>query len=337
MRASTRSRSRFRSRSRSRRQSTRALTALLLAAAVAVGGCSGDRGSDGAKSRSDSKAGAAEDAAGGDQAASGSGSKSADRQAPDPVGTHIIRTATLTVRVKDVPKALGAARDATLDAGGGVGSETTNRDRQGRERSRLVLRVPQAKYHDVLRALAGTGKVVERKLKEENVTEQVVDVESRVKSQRASVARVRELMDQATKLSDVVTLEGELSSRQADLESLLARQASLKDRVTLATITLQLNETGQKQQADKDDDPTFVSALKGGWNAFVTGLRWITIALGAVLPFAAAAALLLVLWRLVRARLIRGPVSEPASAGSDTPDTPDAPDTPDTPDTPGRD
>ncbi|RST19959.1 DUF4349 domain-containing protein, partial [Streptomyces sp. WAC04770] len=38
-------------------------------------------------------------------------------------------------------------------------------------------------------------------------------------------ARVRELMDKAEKLSDVVTLEGELSSRQADLESLLAQQA----------------------------------------------------------------------------------------------------------------
>ena len=99
------------------------------------------------------------------------------------------------------------------------------------------------------------------------------------------MARVRELMDQATKLSDVVTLEGELSTRQADLESLLAQQASLKDRTSLATITLSLSETPVKK-ADKDDDPGFADALAGGWDAFVTMLRWIVVALGAVLPFA---------------------------------------------------
>ena len=49
-------------------------------------------------------------------------------------------------------------------------------------------------------------------------------------------------MDKAEKLTDVVALEGELSSRQADLESLLAQQASLKDRTTLATVTLELSE-----------------------------------------------------------------------------------------------
>ncbi len=74
-------------------------------------------------------------------------------------------------------------------------------------------------------------------------------MESRIKSQRASVARVRELMDRADKLSDVVTLEGELSGRQAELEALLARQASLKDRTSLATITLSLSETPVRESA----------------------------------------------------------------------------------------
>ena len=60
---------------------------------------------------------------------------------------------------------------------------------------------------------------LDRTAKAEDVTDQVVDVDSRIKSQRASVARVRELMDRATKLSDVVELEGELSNREADLEA----------------------------------------------------------------------------------------------------------------------
>ncbi|MFD4477765.1 DUF4349 domain-containing protein [Streptomyces sp. NPDC058471] len=240
-------------------------------------------------------------------AGGGAADKSGRKEPPKLIGTHIIRTATLTVRVKDVPKALDEARSVAADAGGVVGDETTDRDGRGHERSRIVLRVPQDRYDEVLTSLEGTGKLIERKAKAQDVTDQVVDVESRVKSQRASVARVRELMDKATKLSDVVTLEGELSTRQSELESLLAQQSSLKDRTSMSTITLSLSETAAKK-ADADDDPTFLDALSGGWSAFVTMLRWLAVVLGAMLPFAAVAVLLFLLWqRLVRPRLPRRP------------------------------
>ncbi|CAM5554696.1 lipoprotein [Streptomyces purpurascens] len=264
---------------------------------------------NGAASRADGKAGAQEAAPGG----AGSGARAT--APPKLTAAHIIRTASLTVQVKDVPKALEAARTGTENAGGYVGNETTTRDEQGHERTRVVLRVPVEKYDEVLAELEGAGKLLDRSAKAEDVTDQVVDVESRIKSQRASVARIRELMDQATELSDVVTLEGELSTRQADLEALLARQTSLKDRTSLATITLSLSETPVKKKEAKDDDPGFVDALAGGWNAFVTMLRWLAVALGAVLPFAAVAALITLLWlRVVRPRLPRRPRPAPATS-----------------------
>ncbi|MFD5481634.1 DUF4349 domain-containing protein [Streptomyces hawaiiensis] len=293
-----------------------ALAALLLAAALALTGCSGageDSAGSGAADRgvaapqADDKGGAKEAVPGG----TGSGARAT--APPKLAASHIIRTASLTVRVKDVPKALEQARTGTENAGGYVGDETTTRDAEGRERTRVVLRVPVEKYDEVLTELEGTGKLLERSAKAEDVTDQVVDVESRIKTQRASVARIRELMDQATKLSDVVTLEGELSTRQADLEALLARQESLKDRTSLATITLSLSESPVKEEA-KDDDPGFVDALAGGWSAFVTMLRWLAVAFGAVLPFAAVAALIVLLWlRVVRPRLPRRPAPAPAT------------------------
>ncbi|MCT7356483.1 DUF4349 domain-containing protein, partial [Streptomyces sp. 15-116A] len=234
-------------------------------------------------------------------------------KAPTAPTAHIIRTASLTVQVKDAPKALAEARTTTENAGGYVGNETTTRDSDGHGYTRVVLRVPAEKYEEVLTELEGAGKLLEREAKAEDVTDQVVDVDSRIKSQRASVARIRELMDQATKLSDVVTLEGELSTRQADLESLLAQQKSLKDRTSLATITLSLSEKPVKE-AEKDEDPGFLDALAGGWNAFVTMLRWVVVAIGAVLPFAAVTVLLLLLWlKVVRPRLPRRPEPAPAT------------------------
>ncbi|MFF6994519.1 DUF4349 domain-containing protein [Streptomyces sp. NPDC008313] len=299
------------------------LAAALLAATLGLAGC-GAAGGDSASDKRDTSA-ARRDAAGAAGSAADNGKSSeggASAESPVPAASHIVRTASLTVRVKDVPKALAEARTTAETAGGFVGNETTTRDGKGRERTRVVLRVPTDAYDDVLGGLQGTGEVLEQRAKATDVTDQVVDVDSRVRSQRASVARIRELMDRATKLSDVVTLEGELSSRQADLEALLARQAALKDRTGLATITLSLSETAVKK-ADTDDGPGFVDALAGGWDAFVTMLRWIALVLGAMLPFAALAALLALLWvRLVRPRLPRRPAPGPVTAPVPAPAAP---------------
>ena len=293
------------------------LSALCLAAALALTGCTG--AADGGSSSSDAKAGApgANEAGAGAADSDASGGKKDQAAAAPKLTAHIIHTASLTVQVKDVPKSLDETRTVVENAGGMVGNETTDRDSEGRERSRVVLRVPSDKYEEVLTELEGSGKLIDRRAKAEDVTEQVVDVESRIKSQRASVVRIRELMDQATKLSDVVTLEGELSTRQADLESLLAQQVSLKDRTSLATITLSLSETPVKKVA-KDDDPGFADALGGGWDAFVTMFRWIALALGAILPFLVGAALLLFLWvRFLRGRTPARPVATaPSGAGT---------------------
>ncbi|WP_328677516.1 DUF4349 domain-containing protein [Streptomyces sp. NBC_00343] len=290
-----------------------ALAGLLLASALALAGCGGGASE---KSAGDSGAGAADKAAAPEarqEGASGSGNARNTKAVPELTASSIIRTASLSVRVKDVPRALDEARTTTENAGGFVGDESTSRDGQGHERTRVVLRVPSDRYDAVLADLEGTGKLLDRTAKAQDVTDQVVDVESRIASQRASVARVRELMDRATKLSDVVELEGELSTRESDLEALLAQQASLKDRTSLATITLSLSQTPVAKAAAKDDGPGFVDAVAGGWHVFVTMLRWIALSLGAVLPFAAVAALALLVWlRLVRPRRV---ATVPAATG----------------------
>ncbi|OEJ24511.1 hypothetical protein AR457_08180 [Streptomyces agglomeratus] len=304
-------------------RSTKVLAAALLTASLAVGGCgAGDDSGAG-----DSHKGVAADSKGGgqEQRAPGTGSDTASgagaQRPAGPAGakkpplakSHVIRTATLSVEVESATKALATAHTAAENAGGIVGNETTERIDDSHVYARIVLRVPQEEYDGVLKELSGTGKLLSRKANAKDVTEQVVDVESRVKSQRTSVARVRDMMDRATKISDVVMLEGELNTRQTELEALLAQQASLKDRTSLATITLELSEPEAAQRAE-DEDPGFLDALAGGWDAFVTTLKWVAMVLGAVAPFAAALALLYVLWRLLRGRLPQRRTAAPAPA-----------------------
>ncbi|KOT56403.1 MULTISPECIES: DUF4349 domain-containing protein [Streptomyces] len=292
----------------------RAAAGALLAASLAVAGC-------GAAGQGDSRPASAPQAdkgsARGEQGMVGpkapGGAASADGKAgsgtgsatgkPTQVSTaQIIRTATITVEAADVPGALAKARTAAKGTGGYVEDESTDRDGEGRERSRVVLRVPPEAYDGLLDRLSRLGTLKERQVSAKDVTDQVVDTDSRIKSQQASVARVRALMDKATSIGDIVTLESELSRRQSELESLQARLKSLKEQTGMATVTLVLREP---DAADDDGETTFGDALSGGWDAFTAGVRWLLVAVGAALPFLAAGALVYGLWRVLRGRLPR--------------------------------
>ncbi|MEU8543795.1 DUF4349 domain-containing protein [Streptomyces sp. NPDC048717] len=316
--------------------------AALLTGSLVLTGCAGSGGASDAPAEAKAKAaqpaqgaeGAAADrAAGPGRAAAAAKPPTGSKGAPSsrtPVAKrqHIIRTADLSVRVRSVEASAASARELAAKAGGRVETETTQREdgdlRYSDESlvtSRLVLRVPEDHYDEVLAELAGSGELLSRKADAKDVTDQVVDVESRIATQRASVARVRKLMDQATRLSDVVSLEGELSRRQADLEALLAQQTSLRDRTSLAGITLTLSEKRTDAPAGKDDDgdrPGIVDSLAGGWHALVASVGWLLVVLAALAPWLGVAALAYAVWRwLVRPRLRRrsraefvGPVAQ---------------------------
>ncbi|MFI0758260.1 DUF4349 domain-containing protein [Streptomyces anulatus] len=323
-----------RSFARARARGRAALAAGVLGLLLAVGGCGASGDSSGSNEKAaDSKYAPSGERAGAGADADGAASSAEDRADGKPSGakaapkpgaaaTHVIRTATLSVEVKSVPKAVAAARGVAEGAGGLVATENTERLDDTYETSHLVLRVPQDRFQEVMRKLAGSGKLLSRTSNAKDVTDQVVDVDSRIATQRASVARVRELMDRAEKISDVVALEGELSSRQSDLESLLAQQSSLKDRTSLATITLDLTPPDAPDDEGRDEDAGFLDALGGGWGAFVTMLRWVAVAFGAALPFLLTGALALLVWRALRRRgaaRTAAPAGTPEKEGTPAP------------------
>src|SRR5664279_5032637 len=86
-------------------------------------------------------------------------------------------------------------------------------------RRRTPFVIPSAKVAPVTDQIAGLGTVRSRGQTSEDVTQQSVDVASRLATQKASIARVRALLAQATRIADIVAIEGELSQRESDLES----------------------------------------------------------------------------------------------------------------------
>ncbi|MEU3723916.1 DUF4349 domain-containing protein [Streptomyces sp. NPDC031705] len=292
-----------------------ALAGLSLAGALVLAGC----GADGGRVASDRAA-----VAGPREGAAAPGKPGAGAAAPPASGTdagagtqaplrpHVIRTGTLAIETAEPQKALAAARTAAEGAGGYVGNESTERAKDGRMTSTLTLRVPGERFDAVIGALEGSGKLLNRKVEAQDVTEKVADVDSRVKSQQASVARVREMMEKASALSDVVMLEGELSRRQSDLESLLAQQNALKDQTALGTVTVSVSEPAAAPAEREEEEPGLGDALAGGWSLFTTLVRYLALAVAAVLPFAIAGALVFLGFRAYRRLRPAKPATGPA-------------------------
>lgn len=290
------------------RRSATVLAALALTGTLVLTGC-GSGADDKGTSKADAASTYRQDAAGqggaaaAAPAASGAPAPGAEKNQPQAPAARnqIIRTATLEVETADVQKATAWARTAAENAGGYVGNEATRREPDGSMTSTVTVRVPGERFDAVLAAMEGSGKLLGRKVEAQDVTQKVADTDSRVKSQQASVARVREMMEKASGLSEVVTLEAELSKRQADLESLLAQQTALRDQTSLGTITLTFSEPGKQPVKEKEKpEPGFTDALIGGWKVFAAALLYLLMALAAASPFLLSGAFLLLVFRQFR-------------------------------------
>ncbi|MCZ7473187.1 DUF4349 domain-containing protein [Micromonospora sp. WMMC273] len=282
-----------------------ALVAVGLIAALGVGACGagGDSGSDSAAPAADGGAGreqAAEGGADSDQAAPG-GTGGADLRVDQ---RSIIYTGTMQVRVDDVEAAAREATTAVTAAGGFVGADRRS-SRAAEARAALTLRVPADRFTAVIDRLAGLGRQERREIRTEDVTEQVVDLDARIATQRARVESSRKLLARATSVDELVRLENEVGTRQADLAALEARKRRLADLTSLSTITVTF--LGQDAStAEEEADLGFLAGLGGGWTAFLASARVLLTVLGAVLPFAVVIGvplwLLLLGRRRVRAR-----------------------------------
>ncbi|MGW4805110.1 DUF4349 domain-containing protein, partial [Kitasatospora sp. NPDC004272] len=270
-------------------------------------------------------AGPAADAPGKGDTAPGAGDTAGTTGAAGAPGTdggpaatdrRIAYQAQLTVQVDSVDGARTEAVDLVTGAGGYVAGEELRGGKGDDVRSTLTLKVPSASYQGTLDGLAALGKQLSLTSKADDLTQQIADVDSRLKSMQASVDRVRALMADAKSLSEVVSLESELTRRESDLESLQRQQQQLSSRTSLSTVTLQLVTPARPHVAPHEERTGFwgsvAHALAAGWHALVALVRGLLMALAAVAPFLVLLApLAWLLRRRLRSRRAGAPAVPP--------------------------
>ena len=312
---------------------SRARAGLAVAGVLAMGVLAGCSGSDEPTTTSaglDAADAPAEGADSGAEEAPAAGSGTADEatgisQVSLAAVRRQIMTAGLVVEAESVLSAVRQAESIAVGVGGFVTDEDTQIERQagptgGEARavtvSSLTVRVPPSELDDTLEGLAGLGTLVSQNRSTTDVTDEYVDVEARLESQRASLDRLLQLVGTAADLENVIYLENEIARRQADLDGLAARLQSLAEQTDLATIALTLT-SARDAVAASDTETGFLVGLENGWNAFTAAVVASLTVVGALLPFAVLAALIAIPVLALRRRRTR--TVGPADAPSPTP------------------
>ncbi|MFD9943669.1 DUF4349 domain-containing protein [Nonomuraea sp. NPDC059023] len=227
---------------------------------------------------------------------------------------QIIYVATLTVRAKDVTAAADRAKTLVTGAGGHLSKEESSAAEQQEASAVLEFKVPPARYQEVLTVLGrDLGKRLSMTQGTQDVTMEVADVNSRLKSAEGALASLRSLLGKAKTIGQVLQVEREIQNREAELESLQARQKELAAQVGMATVTLRLVGPAAEVLPPDDDPPGFLGGLAAGWRALVDFLKVVVTVVGVALPWlliVAPVALLMIF--LVRRRRTGGPATPAA-------------------------
>ncbi len=205
----------------------------------------------------------------------------------------IIKNALLDLKTEDTDQALEGVFQIAADSDGYIISQRAWTDGETRFAT-LTLAAPVQDFENVLRRLRGLAtQVLKEEVSGQDVTEDYVDLEARLRNLEATRDRVRGFLDQAHSVEAALKVNRELSALEDEIERAQGRLSYLRDRAALSTITVNLTpvlpapvlagwrpfETAQQA----------VQTLAGIGRALVDALLWVAIVPG---PFLALVLLL---------------------------------------------
>jgi uncharacterized protein DUF4349 len=185
-----------------------------------------------------------------------------------PVIRAVARKATMELEVENARAAYIKARSLISEASGEFIQGGQLGEQSGRQRADLVLRVRAERLGEVLMALRELGKVHTERLDAEDVTEQMVDLEARLKNERSIEAELLQLLAARPDddLDDILKVRRELAKVRGQIERIDASRSRLAGLVQLATVTVLIAET--RVEPEPEPEPEKI----GLWGQFVSDL-----------------------------------------------------------------
>jgi len=233
----------------------------------------------------------------------------------------IIRNANLTVEVSSPGDSQRKVVSiAESHQGFVVTSESTQRPSEDRNKPEitinLVVRVPAAQFNAVMEEIRAVGaRVVQEKVTGQDVTEEFMDLEARIKNQKALEAQFLEIMKRAAKVDDALSVQSELADVRTEIEKLEGRRRFLENQSSLSTINVTLQPPAQIVNT-VGFWYSVRSAFSDGVDAATGIVLFLIRAVIAILPILLFVVLPLALIAKLGLRVVRRrrAVTEPASA-----------------------
>lgn len=227
----------------------------------------------------------------------------------------IIRTVTMTIAVQNVQDVFRQVEQVASEQNGYLAGSQIRQDGD-RMTATVTLRVPadNATYQATLERLRGLGeRVIDEQAQAQDITEEYVDLESRLRNLRASEESLLALLGKAQRVEDILQIQRELTNVRGQIEQIQGRKQALERRADMATITLTIREAGAFVRPGWDPGGVFSEAFRA-LGVALRGLAVFAIWLAVFSPIWGGALLLLWLFIWFVRRMVRRPRRTPAPA-----------------------
>ncbi len=249
---------------------TLGITAILLASLIIIS-CYADR-------RNELEVGETYAASSADEYALEAGATRQGGPAMQPVERKIIKKGDISFETDNVVNTKTSIVKMVAELEGYLSDDQVN-DFPDRIHHRMTIRVAADKFDGFIERVAQLAKKLENKsVTAEDVTEEYIDVEARLRTKKELEGRYRELLKKANKVEEVLAIEREIGTLRSEIESIEGRFRYLKDRVAYSTLDINFY---QLKTTSFGFGSRIGEGLQSGW----TNLLWFLIALTNVWPF----------------------------------------------------
>ncbi|MEG4234015.1 DUF4349 domain-containing protein [Microcoleus sp. Pol11C3] len=261
---------------------------LTLSSVIALPSCGGSQTSSSAPGGADSSssrenqvaASAPQSAPAPEPPAERSKTPGASKKAAETTATRpqLIKKAQLSVVVKSIDASTKSVTNIVEKQQGDILGFQNQKppDSSVRQTASVEIRVPQERLETTLEALAKLGNVENRALTAEDVTNQLVDSEARLRNLRKSEEMVLKIMERSGSVGDVLKAAQELSNIRESIERIDAQLKSLRNQVAYSTISLTLEAAVSAQQTP---EPTLGLRVQETWGKATHSVGELTLGL----------------------------------------------------------
>jgi len=184
---------------------------------------------------------------------------------------------------------------------GFVSSTDSNSNPEGRiTRGRILIRIPSDKFDSVIEEIKKIGNLKAINISGQDVTQEYVDLESRLKNYEAQEKVLLDLMAKAKSVKESIEVQRELSNVQGEIEVIKGRLNYLNNLISFSSIDVTITEP---EEAAPIKGGGFINAVKRGAEGAIKVLNGITFFFIAISPILVVGGIIfLIVWGSLRAK-----------------------------------